>query len=604
MRRLKLIMTIFLSLIIITVSFAEVKVVKINGLEIEYTNFTSDQIQQMKDSLGVYERGKNYNIKFNGLGTGFAPLREGEYAELLKNGKVIIRANLKGKTRAPVSFDNSTSNAFPPIGNQAGEGSCTCWAIAYYMKTFQEAQEQGWNLSGATWLWGGGNNEPTPASYHTKIFSPDFVYHQINSGYDSGSSAGDAMELIDKIGCCTWDKMPYDDSDSTTWPSEAAFRDAPPWRSVKQPVYYIYLDDTDKANVLNNIKTILSSGKLVSIVIDAGEYSNFDSNDLLTDDTYNSVTTNHANTFVGYDDNYGPYTENANPNTYGAFKVANSWGAGIYSWENVNDGFYWLSYEALFDLAYQWVFIFDDRNNYSPEYLAVINISHNARGDLLRTISRANPALNKEFDDRYNRSGIQPYPSHDVILDITDLISTSPGDTYTLKIYDLANGEFYPNSFGDSGTATIGTVNKFWIEDYTAAGSNYSTQTPGAIYKSSDTPTSTINGNDVFLYVVTGTSTGTIPIDDEIPKVQVYPNPVKAIEDGKITFNKLTPDCTLQIFTVSGQLIFEYINEDDSTSFDWVLENVAGKKIAAGIYVFYIFDENGLEQTGKIGIVK
>ena len=50
--------------------------------------------------------------------------------------------------------------------------------------------------------------------------------------------------------------------------------------------------------------------------------------DLWTLNNYNPTSTNHANTIVGYDDNYGPYTESGNPNTYGAFKVANSWGVG------------------------------------------------------------------------------------------------------------------------------------------------------------------------------------------------------------------------------------------------------------------------------------
>ena len=40
-----------------------------------------------------------------------------------------------------------------------------------------------------------------------------------------------------------------------------------------------------------------------------------------------------------------PITESGNPNTYGAFKVANSWGVG--GWEHVSDGFYYISYECM-----------------------------------------------------------------------------------------------------------------------------------------------------------------------------------------------------------------------------------------------------------------
>ncbi|MDD3627442.1 MAG: T9SS type A sorting domain-containing protein [bacterium] len=570
------------------------------NLTIEYAGFTPEQIQQMKESIGIFEFGKDYNIKFNGLGTGFSPPTEGQYLELLKTGKVVKSVKSLYRDKAPASYDNSTSKYFPPIGNQATEGSCTCWTYGYYMKTYQEAQEQNWDLSGASWLWGGGNNEPTPSTYHDKIFTPDFIYHQINQGYDSGSSGLDAVEFLDKFGCCTWDKMPYSDIDHTTWPSTDAYRNAAKYKANKPGTYYVYLDDTG----IQSIKTLISNNTLVGISVDAGEYNNFDSNDLLTADTYNSATTNHANTIVGYDDNYGPYTENSATH-YGAFKVANSWGAGIYTWENVNDGYYWLSYEAVKELGYQWGIFYEDRNNYTPKYLARINMTHNSRKDCIRAVSRTNPSSQIKFDERYLRGGQQPYPSNDILLDITDICGSDPRDTYVFTVLDLAYNVFYPNSYGESGTATIGTVNKFWIEDYNIDGSDYDNGIPGKIYKSNDSPKSTVNSSEIKLYVYLkakpGDNTGS---DTEPVKIEYYPNPVSYSEDAKITFTKLKPNSVLKIYTLSGQLIYEYINESGDPNFEWKLQNELGKKLAAGIYLFYYKDEDGNEQTGKIGIKK
>ncbi|HDS09139.1 MAG TPA: T9SS type A sorting domain-containing protein [Firmicutes bacterium] len=575
---------------------------RVGDLIIEYSGFTFNQIEEMKGRLGVFEPGRNYNLKFNGLGTGFVPPNEGQYLELLSSGKVITSVKSIYRDKAPANYDNSTSKYFPPIGNQAAEGSCTCWTYGYYMKTYQEAREQDWDLSGASWNWnsGLGINEPTPTTYHNKIFTPDFIYHQINKGIDSGSSGLDAIEFLDKFGCATWDKMPYSDSDHTTWPSKDAYRNAAKYKAYKPGTYFVYIDDTG----IQSIKTLVSNNVLIGIAVDAGEYNNFDSNDLLTADTYNSSTTNHANTIVGYDDNYGPYSEGGGTK-YGAFKVANSWGVGIYTWENVNDGFYWLSYEALKKLSYQWGLFYEDRNNYTPKYLAVVNMNHNSRKDCLFTITKNKTSTQIKFSERYYRGGQQPFPANDILFDITDLCGTYPRDTYTLTVYDLANNEFHTNSFGESGTATIGTVNKFWIEDYSLSGSDYDNGIPGRIYKSEDSPKNTVNSNNVNLRIFLKAKPKNEVITDTEPvKIEVYPNPITFTQDSKITFRKLKPNSVLKLYTLSGQLIFEYINESGISHLDWYLENQTGTKISAGIYIFYYWDEQGNEQTGKIGIKK
>ena len=78
--------------------------------------------------------------------------------------------------RLPIAVD--LSNQMPPVGDQGSQGSCTAWATTYYYKTYQEGQEQGWDLSD-----------------FSHRYSPAWTYNQINSGFDGGSWPGDAMEL-------------------------------------------------------------------------------------------------------------------------------------------------------------------------------------------------------------------------------------------------------------------------------------------------------------------------------------------------------------------------------------------------------------------------
>ena len=166
-----------------------------------------------------------------------------------------------GITDAPVSYDNSATIWFPPIGNQDGEGSCApAWSCVYYIKTFQEAQEHNWDLSGC--LWEGGYYGYPSVAYQDKIFSPDFTYHQVNDGIDNGSSWGGNMGIMESIGCCTWDKMPNDPTDHITWPDEDAWRQAPWFRSPTGAIQMVV--NTDQK--IEDLKLLLVNGNIVLIL--------------------------------------------------------------------------------------------------------------------------------------------------------------------------------------------------------------------------------------------------------------------------------------------------------------------------------------------------
>jgi hypothetical protein len=436
---------------------------------------TKQEFNRLKEKEGVYEEGKNYNIIIDGHGTGLRPPTEAQWKEIRRMPVLVDRIESARKA-TPSNHDNSATIWFPPIGTQDGEGSCVSWACVYYTKTFQEAKEHNWDLSGCVWE---GDYYGYPSIvYQDRIFSPDFIYHQANGGEDGGSYYIDNMNLLERIGCCTWEKMPYDPTNSTTWPDEDAWKEAPWYRSLTG--HTIMWVDTDPA--LEDLKQLLADTNLVVISINAGYYGDLTSEDLWTLDNYDPISTNHANTVVGYDDDYGPYDEGGDPNTYGAFKVANSWLIG--GWENVDDGFYYISYECMKQRVER-IFFYENRVNYEPEMISVFRLSHKHRGECKTAVGIgdiSSPDSIKQFHCNMN-GGEHPFPSHIMVMDVTGFAPyiTGPSDNFFLEIYD-------------TGTDTTGTIDSFSIEIY----DDYASGVPVETHASPSPPVNTVNFSPVY----------------------------------------------------------------------------------------------------------
>ena len=446
-------------------------------------NMTNSEFTRFKNLTGTYEEGKNYNQIIDGHGTGLIPPTEEEWEKMRIQPLIADKIEFPLKAQnAPSSFDNSSSIWFPPIGNQDGEGSCASWASGYYVKTFQEAKEHNWDLSGC--LWEGGYYGHPSTAYQDKIFSPDFIYHQVNNGRDNGSTHMDNMNLLQSIGCCTWGKMSYDPIDHTSWPHESAWREAPWFRSLTG---FTFMDVTTDQGI-EDLKQYLAEGNIVVISVNANYYySNFAAGDLWTLDNYYPAGTNHANTIVGYDDNYGPFTESGNSGKYGAFKVANSWGIG--GWETEADGFYYISYECL-KQRIQYVYLYQNYINYVPQMLAVFEISHSMRGENKIDFGIGDPDdpyNNKSFNNFALNGGSVPFPDNPMILDISEFIP------------DMINSDHLYMRDYDGGTSATGTIDSFYIEKY----DDYASGTPSEVYISPDPPINTLQSNNEYANIFT-----------------------------------------------------------------------------------------------------
>jgi hypothetical protein len=244
---------------------------------------SDSDIERLKTRIGTWQEGKNYSNKINGHGTGYRPPTEEEWKLIANNSYVIDKILLKDESLSLGSVDHTNAPWFPPIGNQGGEGSCTTWAVGYYMKTFQEAKEHNWNLSGAIW-----EGSAPSMEYQDRIISPEFIYHLLNSGTNIGTNPIQAIRLICSIGASSWEKMPYDDNDHSSWPSEEAWREAPLYRGNSSGWQTMFLlNDTQ----LENLKKWIALGNLAAIYVDASKISYglgslLISDDMLTLDNY------------------------------------------------------------------------------------------------------------------------------------------------------------------------------------------------------------------------------------------------------------------------------------------------------------------------------
>ncbi|NJD08465.1 MAG: hypothetical protein FIA97_18500 [Methylococcaceae bacterium] len=232
-----------------------------------------------------------------------------------------------GAPTEPPSVDLSSS--FPTPGDQGQQGSCVAWATGYALKSYQEGVEMKWSLNTTSHL-----------------FSPAFIYNQVNGGQDGGSQIYDALDLIIAKGAATWDLMPYTDQNFTDQPSAEAMAEAAKFKGLKR--YTL--------STLSDLKGALAQRKPVVLGIDV--YDQF-YNLKGPDSVYNSKAGNnngphgkHAVTAVGYDNNkYG-----------GAVKVINSWST---NWGD--NGFFWMPYSFFPEVTFQmWVLDDGPNDNVNP----------------------------------------------------------------------------------------------------------------------------------------------------------------------------------------------------------------------------------------------
>ncbi len=215
----------------------------------------------------------------------------------------------------PVVYDLSES--MPPVRSQGQQGSCVSWATTYYLKSYQEKIQFGYDYDS-----------------FEDVMSPAFVYNQTkaNPNCGSGSSIVDALELLKIQGTSTWQDFPYSDQVCSDLPSEDLLEEAAQHKIKDYFTVGVPLMNTDpKVTQINLMKTLLSQGHPVVMSFDIKRL-NFDDATQCMATSFNESSDpsscGHAVLIVGYDD------------TLNAFKFVNSWGTG---WGD--EGYCWINYD-------------------------------------------------------------------------------------------------------------------------------------------------------------------------------------------------------------------------------------------------------------------
>lgn len=347
--------------------------------------------------------------------------------------------------------DNSSMPAFPPVGDQGNEGSCVTWAIAYYQ------------MSHEVCLATGCDNKNMPS----QSYSPRFVYNMINGGVDNGSNSSHAYAVVSNHGAPRLSELPYVAGDYRRWELNPEH-----WRTainsrVSQTAAYLVTTDAGMATVK---QSLLNGHVLVfGTYVNSWVYSTVQTNPNSTANSFvgqsimqyqNGTNGGHLMTIVGYDDNI--WTDiNGNGSVdaaeLGAFKIANSWGAGY-----KNGGYVWASYDAfrttsavpgfsatrlkltqgdhVYGITY---------SPYTPKLLAKVTVSHLSRQQMSirlasSTLSSGTPQTYAPSGALMNHGGAYAFDGTMTEVEGTfylDATNLSPTGSYTDKNFYLVSSD-------------------------------------------------------------------------------------------------------------------------------------------------------------------
>jgi len=232
--------------------------------------------------------------------------------------------------KLPTSYD--LSSEMPPPGNQGKQGSCTSWAVAYAVKSYQEAKEEGWSYYST----GGRVN-------YNHLFSPSFIHNQLTARTNQkGLSFPAALNFVQNNGCSTLADMPYNEYDNQTQPTSAVKA-----RAKKYKIKSYYRLGTHGNISIEDVKYRLTQGYpvLFACKVDEGFDSNCRYPNIWTGYWGRNIGS-HAMVVVGYDDKHS------------AFKVLNSYGT---SWGH--NGYCWINYNQFKNVTIEAYITYDDKNS-------------------------------------------------------------------------------------------------------------------------------------------------------------------------------------------------------------------------------------------------
>ncbi|MEJ2660566.1 MAG: C1 family peptidase, partial [Desulfobacteraceae bacterium] len=228
----------------------------------------------------------------------------------------------------PARVDYSTQ--MPRVRSQGHTGSCTAWAVGYYGKSYQEAQEEGWDPD-------------------ANAFSPAYLFSMQCRQAPNPYSMNVAWKMLNRYGCAKWDTIPFQDLSRKSTSEVQAYAHLPISAAAHAEARIYRCADRTEFRGLNQTRHALNQGPVVVAIKQYRSPLNpSPENNYMRYDNSKDPLKGHAILFVGYDDDkFGT----------GAFKFINSWGTsfGI-------DGYSWIRYSD-FDRIVRSAFSYNDIPN-------------------------------------------------------------------------------------------------------------------------------------------------------------------------------------------------------------------------------------------------
>lgn len=240
--------------------------------------------------------------------------------------KAIGQAPLPQGSDIPHSVD--LSPRMPPVGDQNPQFSCVAWATAYAAYSYT-------------------NNQSTNCNYLNTdcLFSPAFIYNQINGGVNRGTRYEDAFRIMINKGNAPLSAMPYIPNNVQHQPSAQALQIATNFKIDS----YWQLGEKNE-DIFLETKAYLAQG--IPVIVSAKVDNYFKPKPFYPDPyVWNNWSgyveqMSHAILIVGYDDNTG------------RFKFINSWGT---NWGN--QGYGYISYNMYRNGAISQAWIIKAKNS-------------------------------------------------------------------------------------------------------------------------------------------------------------------------------------------------------------------------------------------------
>jgi len=96
----------------------------------------------------------------------------------------------------------------------------------------------------------------------------------------------------------------------------------------------------------------------------------------------------------------------------------------------------------------------------------------------------------------------------------------------------------------------------------------------------------------------------------DLREAYVYPNPFKPNSPGRfqaagITFKRLPAAATIRVYAITGRLVAELRKTDRAVDYyEWDVTNSGGRKLASGVYIFYVTAPGSGRAKGKFAVIR